>query len=45
MQMSKKEMSFQLKEIVPWGRSFGDYAAMFSLSDGDLKKRILGRHS
>lgn len=35
-------MSFSLKNIVPWGRSFDEYAAMFALSDEDLGKRILG---
>jgi hypothetical protein len=35
-------MSFSLKEIVPWGRSFDEYVAMFSLSCEDLDKRILG---
>ena len=35
-------MSFQLKEIVPWGRSFQEYVAMFALSEKDLGKRILG---
>ena len=35
-------MSFSLDNIVPWGRSFDEYAAMFSLSRTDLRKRILG---
>lgn len=35
-------MSFELARIVPWGRSFDEYAAMFALTDGDLRKRILG---
>jgi len=35
-------MSFTLKDIVPWGRSFDEYVAMFSLSESDLKKPILG---
>ncbi len=35
-------MAFQLKEIVPWGRSFSEYLAMFALSDDDLTKHILG---
>lgn len=35
-------MTFQLKEIVPWGRSFEEYIAMFELSEDDLSKRILG---
>jgi len=35
-------MSFTLENIVPWGRSFGEYVAMFALSEDDLRKRILG---
>lgn len=35
-------MAFQLKEIVPWGRSFAEYVAMFALSEDDLAKPILG---
>lgn len=35
-------MSFTLKEVVPWGRSFDEYVAMFSLTAGDLEKRIIG---
>jgi hypothetical protein len=31
-----------LTEIVPWGRSFDEYRAMFALSEGDLGGRILG---
>lgn len=32
----------ELSEIVPWGRSFDEYTKMFSLSESDLKKTILG---
>lgn len=32
----------KLENIVPWGRSFGEYKAMFSLSEGELSKKILG---
>jgi hypothetical protein len=32
----------ELKNVVPWGRSFEEYQAMFGLSEDDLKKRILG---
>ena len=32
----------QLSDIVPWGRSYAEYAAMFALSDEDVQKRILG---
>lgn len=35
-------MSFQLDEIIPWGRSFDEYRRMFALSDDDLTGRILG---
>jgi len=35
-------MVFQLKDIVPWGRSLAEYKAMFALSVDDLEKRILG---
>ena len=35
-------MHFTLKDIVPWGRSYDEYVAMFALSDPDLQKRILG---
>src|SRR3954468_18433707 len=32
----------QLSEIIPWGRSYEEYAAMFALSTSDRGKRILG---
>ena len=32
----------QLKEIVPWGRSFDEYRRMFGLSGTDLASRTLG---
>jgi hypothetical protein len=35
-------MAFQLQQIVPWGRSFDEYVAMFALSDDDLHRHILG---
>ena len=35
-------MAFTLDKIVPWGRSFDEYVAMFDLSKEDLEKRILG---
>ena len=35
-------MAFRLEEVVPWGRSFEEYQAMFALSDKDLSERILG---
>lgn len=35
-------MSFTLSQVVPWGRSFDEYVAMFALTDVDLASRILG---
>jgi hypothetical protein len=35
-------MAISLDEIVPWGRSFDEYAAMFGLTEVDLSGRILG---
>jgi SAM-dependent methyltransferase len=35
-------MTFRLDQIVPWGRSFDEYVRMFSLTDADLQRRILG---
>ena len=35
-------MAFNLRAVVPWGRSFDEYRAMFSLSQGDLRRSILG---
>lgn len=35
-------MSFQLEKVVPWGRSYDEYVAMFALDGDDLGKRILG---
>lgn len=35
-------MAFELNQIVPWGRSFQEYVAMFALSEEDLTKPILG---
>ena len=32
----------ELKNVVPWGRSFDEYRDMFMLTDADLQKRILG---
>jgi hypothetical protein len=34
-------MSFNLHKVVPWGRSFDEYRAMFALSDTDLRATIL----
>jgi hypothetical protein len=33
---------FSLDQVVPWGRSFDEYRAMFRISDVDLAGRILG---
>ncbi|SPP65836.1 conserved hypothetical protein [Nitrospira lenta] len=35
-------MGMALDTIVPWGRSFEEYVAMFGLTNTDLTKRILG---
>lgn len=35
-------MSFKYESVVPWGRSYDEYRRMFSLTDQELKKRILG---
>jgi len=35
-------MSFTLSQVVPWGRSFAEYVAMFALTEADLGKAILG---
>ena len=32
----------ELSKVLPWGRSLNEYKEMFSLSDNDLKKNILG---
>ena len=32
----------KLSHIVPWGRSFEEYQTMFSLSDNDLERKIVG---
>jgi hypothetical protein len=35
-------MAFDLKQIVPWGRSLQEYVDMFALSEEELTKPILG---
>ena len=35
-------MAFSLSQVVPWGRSFDEYVAMFALSEEDLGRRLLG---
>ena len=35
-------MSFTLDQVVPWGRSFEEYVAMFALTPDDLSRRIVG---
>ncbi len=35
-------MAFTLDSIVPWGRSYEEYVAMFALTENDLQKRIVG---
>jgi len=35
-------MAYDLDEVVPWGRSFTEYQAMFDLNNTDLQVPILG---
>lgn len=35
-------MGFTLDKVVPWGRSYDEYVAMFDLTEVDLKLRVLG---
>lgn len=35
-------MSFHLNKVVPWGRTYDEYVAMFALSETDLSGKILG---
>ena len=35
-------MGFTLDKVVPWGRSFEEYCAMFNLSESDLAGQLLG---
>ncbi|MDA3850230.1 MAG: hypothetical protein PF447_03050 [Spirochaetaceae bacterium] len=35
-------MAIHYDSVVPWGRAFEEYIDMFSLTEEDLKKRILG---
>lgn len=35
-------MGFTLNTVIPWGRSYDEYVAMFGLTEADLKRRILG---
>ncbi len=35
-------MGMNFSSVIPWGRSFEDYVAMFSLSSLDLTQHILG---
>ncbi|HIJ78283.1 MAG: hypothetical protein OEY01_03125 [Desulfobulbaceae bacterium] len=35
-------MAFTLSEVVPWGRTFDEYLAMFAMSPDDLALKILG---
>ena len=34
-------MSFELDDVVPWGRSLDEYRSMLELSDVDLERRII----
>ncbi|MCP4168413.1 MAG: hypothetical protein GY759_21320 [Chloroflexi bacterium] len=35
-------MTFSLDQVVPWGRSFDEYVAMFDMSESDLQGSVLG---
>lgn len=35
-------MPFTLEQVVPWGRTFDEYTAMFTLTADDLRGKILG---
>ncbi|WP_445369147.1 SAM-dependent methyltransferase [Methylomonas sp. BW4-1] len=35
-------MAFTLDKVVPWGRSYAEYVSMFSLTEADLGRYILG---
>src|SRR5688572_23165985 len=35
-------MPFTLEQVVPWGRTFDEYTAMFALTGDDLRRSILG---
>jgi hypothetical protein len=35
-------MTFTLSQVVPWGRSFEEYVAMFALTEAELGRPILG---
>lgn len=35
-------MVIESKAVIPWGRSFEEYAQMFNLSETDLSQRIIG---
>jgi SAM-dependent methyltransferase len=35
-------MGFALDKVVPWGRSYDEYLAMFALTEADLTRHILG---
>jgi hypothetical protein len=39
---SDRKTMFTLDQVVPWGRSFEEYRAMFDLSEDDLSRSILG---
>ena len=36
------QMGFSLEKIVPWGRNLKEYVPMFSMSENDLEKHLLG---
>jgi hypothetical protein len=34
-------MAFELKNVVPWGRSLEEYIKIFKLTDSDLNSKII----
>jgi hypothetical protein len=35
-------LTFRLRDVVPWGRSYDEYLRMFALGDAELRSTILG---
>ena len=35
-------VGFSLDQVVPWGRSYDEYVAMFALTEADLQRHIVG---
>src|SRR5262245_30377009 len=39
---AESRLMFTLTQVVPLGRSFGEYRRMFALSETDLRRKLLG---